>query len=199
MGNQKEYKIIAEHNQIRAREILKELGIVELWEQHGCEVNVVGSLEMKLLVKHLDIDLHIYSSGITEESSFAIVSQLAKKDNIKEIKCINGLRTDERCIEWHLLYEDVDKRIWQIDIIHIEKGSTYDGYFELMAKKINQNLTDLQRDTILRLKYETPQDEVIHGVEYYQAVMEDNIQTLAELRRWVSKKRKRKEAYWMPL
>ncbi len=193
-----EYKSLALRNQRRALEILSESGIIDIWKRNGCRVNLVGSLAMKLLVKHLDIDLHVYSSGITEESSFAIVAQIAADSRVKEIKCINGLHTDEHCIAWHLSYEDTTGEIWQIDIIHIEEGSRYDGFFELMAERINGRLTDDLRDTIMRLKYETPQGEVIHGVEYYQAVMEDNVSSLPELRAWIAKNRKPEGIYWMP-
>lgn len=194
----KDYLSLAHENQKRALEILSESGIVELWERNGCRVNIVGSLAMKLLVKHLDIDLHVYSSDVTEESSFTVVAQIAKDRRVKEIKCINGLHTDEHCMAWHISYEDVAGKIWQIDIIHIESGSRYDGYFELMADKINNRLTDEQRDTIMRLKYETPETEELHGVEYYQAVMEDDVKSLQELRKWVAENRKPGGSYWMP-
>lgn len=153
---------------------------------------------MKLLVKHLDIDLHVYSSGISEESSFAIAAQMAKNARIIDIKCINGLHTDEHCIAWHFRYEDTDKRIWQIDIIHIESGTQYDGYFEKMTERINERLSYEQRDTIMRLKYETPDGEEIHGVEYYQAVMEANVKTLPALRAWITENRKPEGHYWIP-
>ena len=194
----KDYEILALQNQQRAFEILKELKLVELWESYGCKVNLIGSLSMNLLVKHLDIDLHVYSSGITEESSFQIASQIAKIKRVKELKCINGLHTDEHCIGWHVMYEDTDGRIWQIDIIHIESGTQYDGYFERMAQRTNEILSEKQRDTILRLKYETPDNEIIHGVEYYRAVIEDNIRTLDELRDWIKVNRKSDGEYWIP-
>lgn len=194
----KEYLSLALKNQQRAFEILTESNIIDLWQNNGCKVNLIGSLAMRLLVKHLDIDLHVYSEEITEESSFAIVSQIAKNERVKEIKCINGLHTDEHCIAWHISYEDTDSRIWQIDIIHIVSGTLYDGYFEKMAERINERLSDEQRDTIMRLKYETPEGEVIHGVEYYRAVMEANITTLPELRAWVSENREQGGSYWMP-
>lgn len=193
-----EYLNLARRNQERARALLDEIGLVEFWQENGCRANVIGSLAMGLMVKHLDIDLHVYSRGVTEEGSFAIVSQLAKNPAIKEIRCINGLHTDERCIAWHLMYEDRMKDMWQIDIIHIEEGSQYDGYFERMAERINSRLTDEQRDTILRLKYETPEGEEIHGVEYYQAVMEDDVKNLEQLRLWVAQHRKPEGSYWMP-
>lgn len=193
-----EYLSLAGKNQLRAHEILSESKIIELWQTNGCKVNLIGSLAMKLLVKHLDIDLHVYSSGITEESSFAIASQMAKDKRVKEIKCINGLHTDEHCIAWHLRYEDTDGRVWQIDIIHIESGTKYDGYFEEMAQRINKRLSDEQRDTILRLKYETPEGEEIHGVEYYQAVMEADVKSLSELRTWIASHRNAGGSYWMP-
>lgn len=192
------YELLAEKNQQRAKEIIDELNLIEFWESNGCRVNVIGSLAMGLLVKHLDIDLHVYSSGLTEEKSFQIVSVLAKNPRIKEIRCINGLYTDEHCIAWHLQYEDVDARIWQIDIIHIESGTPYDGFFEKMAERIRDVLTDEQRRTILRLKFETPDEEVIHGVEYYQAVIEDNVSELTALRNWIKLNRKEGGSYWMP-
>lgn len=194
----KDYEIFALENQKRAKEIVAELDLIGFWNDNGCRANVIGSLAMGLLVKHLDIDLHVYSSGITEEKSFAIVAKLAKNPRFKEIRCINGLKTDEHCIAWHLTYEDTDGRLWQLDIIHIESGTRYDGFFETMADRIKATLTDEQRDAILRLKHETPDDETIHGVEYYQAVIEDGISTLDELRRWVNVNRNPGGCYWMP-
>lgn len=193
-----EYLLTAQRNQLRARQIIEQFNLLKFWKDNGCRANIVGSLAMGLLVRHLDIDIHVYSKNLTEESSFALVSQLAKNERVKELRCINGLYTDERCIAWHIQLEDDVKDIWQIDIIHIEDGTRYDGYFERMAQRINELLTKHQRATILRLKYETPVGEEIHGVEYYQAVMEDGVETLADLRRWLSNYRSRQRGYWMP-
>lgn len=192
------YELLAERNQERAWSVLRKLNLVGFWERWGCRVSLIGSLKMGLLVKHLDIDIHVYSSNLTEERSFAIVSQLAKNPGIKEIRCINGLFTEEHCIAWHLTYEDERKVLWQIDIIHIEEGTEYDGFFEKMAERINERLTPAQRDTILRLKYETPEGEEIHGVEYYQAVMEYGVNNLEGLRQWVKQHRTADGIYWMP-
>lgn len=194
----KEYELLARQNQLRAKEILKKLDLLNFWESHGCRANLIGSVAMNLLVKHLDIDVHVYSSDITENSSFAIVADLAKNPRIKEIRCINGLFADEHCIAWHAIYEDEIGDRWQIDMIHIESGTQYDGFFERMADRIRERLTDEQRDAILRLKYETPDDEPIHGVEYYQAVMEYGVRTLDGMRTWVRSHRDPAGLYWMP-
>lgn len=74
--------------------------------------------------------------------------------------------------------------IWQIDMIHIVKGSRYDGYFERMAERITAVLTNETRQAILKLKYETPDTAKIMGVEYYQAVIQDGVRTYAELEDW---------------
>jgi len=55
------------------------------------------------------------------------------------------------------------------------KGSYYDGYFEQVAERISAVLTPEIRETILKLKYETPDTEEIMGIEYYQAVIQDGI------------------------
>ena len=69
-------------------------------------------------------------------------------------------------------------------MIHIVKGSRYDGYFEKMAERITAVLTDETRQAILKLKYETPDTAKIMGVEYYLAVIQDGVRTYAELEDW---------------
>lgn len=195
--NQQEILRIALANQDKAQMILKESGIVEIWKNHGCRVNIIGSLRMGLLVTHRDIDLHIYSKGITEESSFNIAAQIAKIPGVTEIRCINGLHTNEHCIAWHIFYR-FDGEIWQIDIIHIEEGTEYDGYFERMADRIVEVMTQQNKDTILRLKYETSADKDYHGVEYYEAVIADGITDMSDFEKWVISHRKKPAYYWIP-
>lgn len=85
----------------RARDILRRSGVAEAWRQAGAEVNIVGSLRMGLMMKHRDIDLHIYSSPLTVEASFAAMARIAACPNIGRIECRNLMSTPERCIEWH--------------------------------------------------------------------------------------------------
>ena len=89
------------------------------------------------------------------------------------------LATEERCLEWHAWYEDQEGELWQLDMIHIEKGSRYDGYFEEVARRISAALTDETREAILRLKWETPDTEKIAGIEYYMAVQLPRFRSLA--------------------
>lgn len=185
-------------SQKKAREVLAESGIAEVWRNSGCRVSLIGSLSMGLLASHRDIDLHVYSSGITEESSFAIVAGIARDRNVVEIRCVNGLHTSEHCIAWHVFYKTSEDEIWQIDIIHIEEGSEYDGYFERMADRILQVMTPEQRDTILYLKFETPEGKDYHGVEYYEAVIADGITDMSDFENWVTEHRKKPPYYWIP-
>ena len=184
-------------NQEKAKRVLMSSGITDVWEQHGCRVNLIGSLRMGLLASHRDIDLHVYSKSITEENSFAIMAQIAKLPNVAEIKCINGLHTDEHCMAWHIFYEYEDY-IWQIDVIHIEEGTMYDGFFERMSDRIVEVMTPIQRETILRLKFETPIDKDFHGVEYYEAVIADGVANMDEFEEWVIEHRKKPMYYWIP-
>lgn len=195
--NQQEIRKQALANQARAREVLEKSGIVEIWEKAGCRVNLIGSLRMGLLATHRDIDLHVYSTGITEQSSFAIAAEMAKIAEVTEIKCINGLHTDEHCLAWHVSYKHEDE-IWIIDIIHIEDGSEYDGYFERMADRILEVITPEQADTILRLKFETPAGRDYHGVEYYEAVIADGVTSMDEFEEWVRIHRQKPPYYWIP-
>lgn len=198
MMNQNEINKLALANQAQARKVLAESGIRDVWEDVGCRVNLIGSLRMGLLASHRDIDLHVYSANITEESTFAIAAKMSALPGVTEITSINGLHTDEHCMAWHVKYNCADGETWKFDIIHIEAGSKYDGYFEHMADRILEVMTPSQRDTILRLKFETPTDEIIHGVEYYEAVIAGGITTLADIRGWLIPHRSRPSYYWIP-
>ncbi len=195
--NQEEIFNLSFANQGRAKRVLMSSDIANVWEQNGCRVNLIGSLRMGLLASHKDIDLHVYSKDITEESSFAIAAQIAKLPNVLEIKCINGLHTDEHCIAWHIFYKyEVD--IWQIDVIHIEEGTEYDGFFERMADRITEVMTTDQKYRILKLKFETPPDKDYHGVEYYEAVISNGVSNMKDFEEWVTEHRKKPMYYWVP-
>lgn len=196
--NQNQINDLALANQKKALEVLEQSGIAEIWKDNDCRVNLVGSLRMGLLASHRDIDLHVYSSGITTESSFTIAAKIAKNPKVIEIRCINGLHTDEHCIAWHVFYKADDGEIWQFDIIHIEEATEYDGYFERMADRIVEVMTPEQKGAILRLKFETPEGNDYHGVEYYEAVIADGITTMSEFENWVTEHRKKNPYYWIP-
>lgn len=194
---QEEIFQLAEERQSVARRVLAKSGIADIWRRNGCRVNLIGSLRMGLLAAHRDIDLHVYSSGITEESSFAIAAQIAKLPFVSEMRCINGLRTDEHCIAWHFFCELEGER-WQFDVIHIEAGTQFDGFFERMADRITEVMTPEQKATILRLKFEAPSDSDYHGVEFYEAVIADGVTTLVDFDRWVRRHRQNPGQYWIP-
>lgn len=196
--NQKNIIDWAKANREKAFMVKQESGVIKIWEDAGCRVNLIGSLRMDLMARNRDIDLHVYSSDITEESTFAIAAKMSKLPGVSEITGINGLHTEERCMAWHVKYLTGDGEIWKFDIIHIEAGTKYDGFFERMADRITSVVSETQRNTILRLKFETPEEELIHGVEYYEAVIADGISTLADLRKWVIEHREKPQYYWIP-
>lgn len=175
---------IAEKNQRRAWEIVKDIDIVNIWQSIGVEINLVGSLKMGLLATHRDIDFHIYSAPLDIDNSFKAMAKLATNPSIKRIEYANLIDTDEKCIEWHAWYLDRENELWQIDMIHILKGSFYDGYFERVAERIMEVLTPGMKQTILRLKYETPDTDKIMGIEYYKAVINDGVSSYKELIEW---------------
>ncbi len=51
-----------------------------------------------------------------------------------------------------------------------------------MADRIGAVLTDETRRAILQIKYDTPDEVKIMGIEYYQAVLRDGVRTYAEVR-----------------
>ena len=175
---------LAKRNQQKAWEIIEDTRIVRIWEGIGAKVNLVGSLRTGVLLKHRDIDFHIYTSPLDLSASFRVMAELAENMSIKKIEYTNLLHTAEACIEWHAWYQDMEGELWQMDMIHIQEGSRYDGYFERVAERISAVLTDEMRLAILKLKYETPDTEKIMGVEYYQAVIQDGVRSYPEFEEW---------------
>ena len=144
---------IARKNQQKAWEIIKKINVIPIWEGIGAQINLVGSLRTGLLMKHRDIDFHIYTPSLNLADSFRAMARLAENTSVKKIECVNLLHTIEECIEWHAWYQDSDNTLWQFDMIHIRKGSRYDGYFEKVAERISSVLTDETKRAILQLLY----------------------------------------------
>lgn len=189
---------IAAKNQQKAWEVIRDTNVIGIWQEAGATINLVGSLKTGLLVKHRDIDFHIYTERLTIADSFSAVTKLAQNPRIKRIAYGNLIDTDEKCIEWHAWYEDDCKNLWQLDMIHIEKGSTYDGHFERVAERISAVLTTETRQAIQCLKYETPDTEKIMGVLYYQAVLGSGVRTYDEFMEWLKENPTEGVLEWIP-
>ena len=159
-------------------------GITDAWESVGAKINLVGSVRSGLIMKNLDIDFHIYTGEPMEEKSFAAIGRLGKNPAIKDISFKNLLDTEEECLEWHAWYEDVEKSVWQLDMIHIRKGSAFDGAIERTTDAITAKLTPELREAILRIKYDTPAGVKIPGIEVYYTVLSLGIRSYAEYEKW---------------
>ena len=192
------YEAIADRNRRRAWQVVDELNLVKIWEAAGARVNSVGSLATGLLAKHLDIDFHIYSSPLRVADSFAAMARLAENPRIRRIEYGNPLDAQDQCLEWHAWYADADERLWQIDMIHMPRGSAWDGYFERVADRISAVLTDETRRAVLQIKYDTPDEVKIMGIEYYQAVLRDGVRTYAEFEAWRAANPVEGILEWMP-
>lgn len=192
---------IAENNTKKAWEIIEDIKIYQAWESIGATVNLVGSLSMGLMMKHKDIDFHVYTDSLNINDSFRAMAVIAGHPSITQVNYINLANTSEACLEWHAWYKDGDGELWQLHIIHILRGSAYDGFFEKMATRIKEVMTPKQKETILRLKYETPElpdSDKIMGVEYYQSVIRDNVETFEELLEWKRNRESNAIIEWIP-
>ena len=95
-------------------------------------------------------------------------------------------------------YAAQDGRLWQIDMIHLPEGSPWEGYFERVADRIAAVLTPETREAILRLKYETPDEEKIPGIAYYRAVLAEGVRSYAEFAAWLREHPIEGIIEWMP-
>ena len=175
---------LAESMLARAREVVRRSGVIEAWERIGATVRPVGSMATGLMMKHRDVDFHIYTDALDPAESFRAVSAICADPRVSQLEYRNLADTDEACLEWHVMY-DLDGEVWQIDMIQIRKGSRFDGHFERVAERINAVLTPDTRDAILRLKYLTPDSDHIPGIAYYHAVLADGVRTWPQFTAWL--------------
>jgi len=183
----------------RASEIVEKLKIFKIWESVGAKANIVGSLRTGLMMTHRDIDFHIYSENFKIEDSFRAAAELAKTRGVKSLQYANLLDSPDACLEWHAVYEDPEQKdIWPIDMIHILKGSRYDGYFENVADRILAVLTAETREAVLQIKWDTPADEKIPAILIYKAVIKDGVRTWSEFAAWRKLQPHDSIIEWMP-
>lgn len=175
---------LAAENQRTAWDIIRNSGVLQAWESIGAEIRLVGSLRTGLLTKHRDLDLHIYTTELNVAESFRAMGTFAAKSSVCGLTYRNLADTEEACLEWHAAYRAADGAEWQLDMIQIRKGSRYDGFFERVAERIAAVLTPENRRIIQSLKYVTPENEHIMGIEYCRAVIEGGVKSWEEFRNW---------------
>lgn len=178
------YLELAKQNQQTAWKVLEDTHLISAWENIGATVNIVGSLETGLLMKSLDIDLHIYTEKLDVAESFSVIQELADRLNLKEIQYRNLIDTEEECIEWHALYEDDNHKMWKFDMIHIRKGSKYDGFVEDVTRAIREKLTPEIRERILCIKFDVPDGLAVPSLEIYRAVFSGSVVCYADFEKW---------------
>lgn len=188
---------LALHNQQIAWKILEHTGIIPAWERIGATVHLVGSLKSGLLAKSRDIDLHIYTDKLNIAESFSVMQNLAERLSFKEIHYKNLIHTEEECIEWHALYEDEDMNTWKFDMIHIRKGSKYDGVVEKVTAAITNCLTPEIKQT-LQIKFDVPDGVQVPGIEIYHAVFVGGVRSYEELKQWRETNSLTNSLDWLP-
>ena len=176
-------ELAAKSNLEKALRVIEKSDVRRAWESIGATVNQVGSMAMGLLMKHRDIDFHIYTEKLDIAESFKVIQNICANPAVTRMEYRNLADTEENCLEFHIWFI-LDDEEWQIDMIQILTGSQFDGYFEHVAERIKAVLTPETRRTILELKYLTPEDEHIMGIEYYQAVISYGIRTYPDFIQW---------------
>jgi hypothetical protein len=170
-----------------AQKVLNDLDVENNCHNVGGTVNIVGSLKTDLMLNHRDIDLHIYTGEPMVEKSFSFMKKIAENKDVKDIRYKNLLDTKEECIEWHVRFEDKDKSIWKLDIIHIRKGAFYDGFFERVTDKIIEKLTPETKEAILQIKHELGEKSDVAGIQIYHAILGHGIKNYADFIQWSKK------------
>ncbi len=183
---------ISDALRLEALRVVRDSGVVEAWEGVGATVNMVGSVRSGLVMNNLDVDFHVYTpSGVPMlAASEAAIERLGRNPAIGDVWFRNLLDTPEECIEWHVSYKSTGD-IWRLDMIHIRRGSAFDGTMERVTEALVARLDPTanpkageEREAILRIKHDAPVGEPAAGIEVYYAVLELGLRTYDEFAAW---------------
>ena len=168
----------------RAAEELKSAGVLEAWESIGGEVRGVGSFRTGLMMKHRDIDLHIYTGSLDVSRALQALAPVIASERTIGLNYVNGADTDEHCLEWHWRRSDAEGNVWKFDMIQILAGTKYDGVMEDAAESVIDAATPEIRRRILALKEACPDDLKICGIEFCNAVIAGRVSTWRQFLQW---------------
>lgn len=186
----------AQKNTQQAFGMLRQTRAVTAWDLQGAEVHLVGSLACGLYYNSRDLDLHVYTDPFSMEAGFAAMGMIAKQKGFQRLTCANLLDAADACMEWHAYFHDEQGKEWTLDMMHILRGSRYDGFFEKQAQSVKNMLTDDTRLAILHMKKDLPPAPHISGIWIYAAVLRDGIRTTEEFMKWYQKQNTRQILHW---
>ena len=76
MDNASPWQAMARATQAEARDIVADLDLEGHWRRAGAVVHAVGSFRTGLLVRHRDIDFHVYTPTLDRDLSFRVMAAL---------------------------------------------------------------------------------------------------------------------------
>ena len=112
------------------------------------------------------------------------MERLRQNPAVGDVWFRNLLDTPEECLEWHASYTAADGEGWRLDMIHIRRGSAFDGVIERTTDAIVARLDPETREAILRIKHNAPDGVKTPGIEVCYAVLELGLRTYEEFAAW---------------
>ena len=165
-----------------AFEVLRELNLLELLNQHG-RAELVGSVALDLIVKP-DIDIHLYTSDMDLLGKVnEIYGALLEHPKVSEVR-ISDYRPNG--VKIGVDQYDGEFRFWDIDIWVSDKLESI--AFE-NTKTIQSKLTTQNRRTIIGIKQHYYKlGQLRNGMSHriYQAVLDHNVSSLNEFERFLA-------------
>ena len=122
MSQKEHFEIAAEKNFEKVLQVIEKSGVRTAREAIGAKVNLVGSMAMGLLMKHRDIDFHIYTENLDIAASLQVIQKICSDPSVSRMEYRNLIHTEESCLEFHVCFMHENEE-WQIDMIQTLKNS----------------------------------------------------------------------------
>lgn len=176
--------------QERAREVMAELKLEEIWSQQG-RVVLVGSLRFGLMATP-NIDLEVYTDRPQAGPGFAAVGRIAANPGVVQVQYLNFLNTpSDPGLYWRIDFQDRDGVIWDIDNWLVPHDHPHAGQADRLARAMEQCLTDDARRVILEIKTDLAPDRPggakPRGVDIYRAVLSGGVKSTAQFQAWIER------------
>ncbi|MDQ0185370.1 nucleotidyltransferase domain-containing protein [Cytobacillus sp. FSL R5-0569] len=180
----------------RAKQILKELSLLERWSRIG-EVYVVGAYAYDLMVD-CDIDIEVFCDEPNANQVFSMLAEIVDHPQVVDIKYHNYLNESFNGLYFKILYKYDNLEVWKIDMWLFPK-SHKGPLFRDLVKEMQYSLTHESRTHILSIKEELSKRELTYpSIFVYRAVLEDGIINSEQFYDWLADQDITRWTHWKP-
>jgi hypothetical protein len=147
-----------------------------------------------------DIDIEVTCKVPDIVAGFAIMAEVAQIPGVRRIRFANELDGPDQGLYWHIRYrENETARVeeWTIDIWLLPYDHPGPRSLDLV-EPMRASMSEEVRLAILRLKEHFRDQDGVHGIDIYRAVIDGNVRSVEAFERWEELNHRFELTDWRP-